>query len=110
MGEKELTDMILSERINQLLGQEKDAENDLGADQEDEILQGMEDGRRIKIEAYINQLIEVSAEHERHIYLGGFCDGVRLALRICRIGGRELFGEYEAGGEAADTKKYNGRQ
>ncbi len=93
MSEKELVDMILSERIDQLLEQERDAGNNQGTDQEDQLLRGLEEKKRAQIEAYIDQLIEISAKHERHIYLGGFRDGVQMVLRICGIGRQKLFGE-----------------
>lgn len=91
MTDKELMDMILSERINQLL--ERNLGSNPEIDQGDQFLRGLEEKIRIQIEAYIDKLMEVSAKNERHIYLGGFRDGVKLVLKISGLERRETFRE-----------------
>lgn len=92
MSEKELIDMVISERISWLLKQSERPEDEEVPDPEEELLQGLGEEKRAQMEGYINQLVDVEAQNERYSYLGGFRDGVCLVLKICRIGKEELLG------------------
>ena len=47
------------------------------------------------MEAYISRLVEVSAGHERYLYLKGVEDGIRLMSEIERV---RRGGSFENGG------------
>lgn len=93
MSEKELIDMVISERIGRLLEQNERSEDGEIPDPEEELLQGLGEEKQAQMEGYINHLVEAEARNERDSYLGGFRDGVCLVLKLCRIGKGEIFGE-----------------
>lgn len=86
MNEKEFIDMVIEERIGQLLQKERDGGEDAVEDKAEEILQELEEGKRMQLEEYMNRLIDMAAQHERYLYMEGFRDGVRLMLRVSEIG------------------------
>lgn len=95
MEEKEFIEMVINERIGHLLQEEKAEKEDPVSDRAEAILNGLEEEKRIPLEGYMNRLVEVTAQHEKYLYLEGFRDGVRLMLRIGRIERGEESGREE---------------
>ena len=85
MSEREYLDMIISERIGLLVRREEPEGEDPASDRGEEIIRGLPEEKRVLMEAYISRLVEVSAGHERYLYLNGVEDGIRLMLEIERV-------------------------
>ena len=85
MENEDLFEKMIEERLERLL-YKKSSEKELKIMEEGErILSGLKDEDHVKIEAYMNQILDNMAENERKAYHGGMRDGVRLARWICEM-------------------------
>ena len=82
MSEKAYLEMIISERIGFWVSQEKPEGEDPVSDRGEGIIRELPEEKRSQMEAYVRKLVEISAGHEKYIYLKGIEDGIRLMSRI----------------------------
>ena len=94
MSDREYLDMIISERIGLLVGREEPEREDSVSDRGEEIIRELPEEKRTLMEAYISRLVEVSADHERYLYLNGVEDGIRLMLEVEQV---RRGGDFERG-------------
>ena len=85
MSERDYWDMVISERIGLLVRREEPEGEDPVSDRGEEIIRELPEEKRASMEAYISRLVEVSAGHERYLYLKGVEDGIRLMLEVEQV-------------------------
>ena len=85
MSERDYWDMVISERIGLLVRREEPEGEDPVSDRGEEIVRELPEEKRASMEAYISRLVEISAGHERYLYLKGVEDGIRLMSEIERV-------------------------
>lgn len=89
MTQKELVDMVISERINWILTKKKTAvrsakESEL-FEKHERLLKELDQEKRLKIEEYLDEMVELDAEMTEALYLGGVRDGLCLMMRILKM-------------------------
>lgn len=88
MTEEKFIKKVIAERIDMLL-QKAEAEirnDDDIVSIEDDIFQGLEEERSLRLRNYLDQLKSLEPERGEALYLGGVCDGIRLMVKIDSIG------------------------
>ncbi len=86
MTTKEFLEMMLDERIKLLLFR-KPSEDGLKIEEAGEkVIMELDEGKKDKLEAYMDLMTENMAQNERNAYIGGLKDGIWLAREIRRLG------------------------
>ncbi len=86
MTEKEFIQMMITQRIDMLLGGKRTAKEKEVFDRGEQVMRGLEEEERMRLEEYMNQAASLEAAAEEKAYLGGFKDGICLVLEILKIG------------------------
>ena len=92
MTEKEFLAMIISERLWMLLGKKSSPEEMDIIDKGEAAIEGLNEEVKGAVEAYTGLMVKKEAETEMAAYLGGVHDGIRLMLKIDKIGKDEING------------------
>lgn len=82
MTDKEFVQMIVSERINVLLGRKLTSKESEILDRGEEVIKGLSEEQRAGLEEYMNQMVRIEAAAEEKAYLGGVRDRICLVLDI----------------------------
>ena len=89
MSEQEYLEMIVAERIQMILADMEGGAVMDGEEEWEKTLDGLEEAQRKAIEGYLDQTVFRQAATEKHLYLAGLKDGIRLL--------DDLAGELRAG-------------
>lgn len=82
MDQKEYEDMIISERIQMILHENRKDMDDGVTVTAEQALSELDEEQRRMMEDYLDRLIVQQAEHEKEIYLGGIRDGIAITRWI----------------------------
>ena len=85
MTNEEYLDMVIGERITQLLLRKPDMKETEVLDKGEKVINSLGETERISVEAYLNLFSDRQAEDERKSYLGGVRDGICLVGRIFKL-------------------------
>lgn len=86
MTEKDFIQMMITQRIDMLLGGKRTAKEKEVFDRGEQVMKGLEEEERMRLEEYMNQVASLEAAAEEKAYLGGLKDGICLVLEILKIG------------------------
>ena len=78
MSEQEYLEMIVAERIQMILADMEGGAVMDGEEEWEKTLDGLEEAQRKAIEGYLDQTVFRQAATEKHLYLAGLKDGIRL--------------------------------
>ena len=78
MSEQEYLEMIVAERIQMILADMEAGAVMDGEEEWEKTLDGLEEAQRKAIEGYLDQTVFRQAATEKHLYLAGLKDGIRL--------------------------------
>ena len=78
MSEQEYLEMIVAERIQMILADMEAGAVMDGEEESEKTLEGLEETQRKAIEAYLDHMVSRQAVTEKHLYLAGLKDGIRL--------------------------------
>ena len=78
MSEQEYLEMIVAERIQMILADMEAGAVMDGEEEWEKTLEGLEETQRKAIEGYLDQMVSRQAVTEKHLYLAGLKDGIRL--------------------------------
>ena len=78
MSEQEYLEMIVAERIQMILADMEGGAVMDGEEEWEKTLDGLEEAQRNAIEGYLDQTVFRQAATEKHLYLAGLKDGIRL--------------------------------
>lgn len=85
MTNEEYLDMVIGERITQLLLRKPDIKEKEVLDKGEKVINSLGETERMSVEAYLNLFSDRQAEDERKSYLGGVRDGICLVGRILKL-------------------------
>ena len=85
MTNEEYLDMVIGERLTQLLLRKPDIKEKEVLDKGEKVINSLGETERISVEAYLNLFSDRQAEDERKSYLGGVRDGICLVGRIFKL-------------------------
>ena len=85
MTNEEYLDMVIGERITQLLLRKPDIKEKEVLDKGEKVINSLGETERISVEAYLNLFSDQQAEDERKSYLGGVRDGICLMGQILKL-------------------------
>ena len=85
MTNEEYLDMVIGERITQLLLRKPDMKEHEVLDKGEKVINSLGETERISVEAYLNLFSDQQAEDERKSYLGGVRDGICLMGQILKL-------------------------
>lgn len=85
MTNEEYLDMVIGERITQLLLRKPDMKEKEVLDKGEKVINSLGETERISVEAYLNLFSDQQAEDERKSYLGGVRDGICLMGQILKL-------------------------
>lgn len=85
MTNEEYLDMVIGERLTQLLLRKPDIKEKEVLDAGEKIINQLEEDKRSRLKEYMNLMFDRQAEDERKSYLGGLKDGICLVGWILKL-------------------------